>query len=266
MSVVVYFGFVVYLMLSRDASAQLCEQCDTSKAAFFATSSGLSSGACGYGSFALKLNSEHVAAARQNIYLSGQGCGACYQIRCENKAVCSKNGTSIVVTDFHNAKTNFTDFVLSSRAFRAMALPGKDKQLLGIGIVDVEYKRVPCVYKGQNLAIRVEEFSKPPNYLAVKILYQGGQTKIVGAEVARVDAPSNWISMKHNYGAVWDTSAAPKGALQFRFIIYSGYDAQYFYTNQVLPAKWKPGVVYDSTAQIDNVAIEKCKACKGFKL
>ena len=43
--------------------------------------------------------------------------------------------------------------------------------------------RVPCVYKGQNLTIRVEEFSKPPNYLAIKVLYQGGQTLIFGGEV-----------------------------------------------------------------------------------
>ncbi|KAH9610467.1 hypothetical protein KSS87_018071 [Heliosperma pusillum] len=257
---------VFLLVFSSYATAELCEQCDTSKAAFFATSSRLSSGACGYGALAVNLYGGHVAAARQNIYRNAQGCGACYQIRCQNSAVCNKAGTNIVVTDFHNAKTNFTDFVLSSRAFRAMALPGKDKSLLGLGIVDVEYKRVPCFYKGQNLAIKVEEFSKPPNYLAIKVLYQGGQTKIVGAEVAGVDIPSNWVSMSHNYGAVWDTSAAPKGSLQLRFIIYSGFDAQYFYTNQVLPAKWKPGVVYNTTVQIDNVAIEKCKACKGFKL
>jgi len=47
--------------------------------------------------------------------------------------------------------------------------------------------RVPCVYKGQNLALRVEEYSKFPYYLAIKILYQGGQTDILTADVAQVN-------------------------------------------------------------------------------
>ncbi|KAK9666703.1 hypothetical protein RND81_14G205000 [Saponaria officinalis] len=257
---VIFISFI-FLFFSSFASAQLCEQCDTSKAAYFATSSPLSSGSCGYGG----LYGSHIAAARRNIYRDAQGCGACYQIRCENSAVCSKKGTNIVVTDIHNAKDNATDFVLSSRAFRAMALPGKDKLLLGLGIIDVEYKRVPCVYNGHNLTIQVETYSKPPNYLAIKVLYQGGQTRILGAEVIGNDRNPTWISMSHNYGAVWDTSSAPKGALEFRFIIASGFDAQYFYTNQIIPANWKPGVVYSSSVQINNIAIENCKSCKGFK-
>ncbi|KAL9231881.1 hypothetical protein vseg_007044 [Gypsophila vaccaria] len=259
----IIFISLIPLLLSSFASAQLCEQCDTSKAAYFSPSTPLSSGSCGYGG----VYGSHIAAARQNIYENGQGCGACYQIRCENSAVCSKKGTNIVVTDIHNAKDNATDFVLSSRAFRAMALPGKDKLLLGLGIVDVEYKRVPCVYRGHNLSIQVEAYSKPPNYLAIKILYQGGQTRILGAEVIGDDKFNpTWVSMSHNYGAVFDTSSAPKGALEFRFIIASGFDAQYFYTNRIIPAKWAPGVVYNSTVQIDNISIEKCKACKGFKV
>ncbi|KAJ8428538.1 hypothetical protein Cgig2_003786 [Carnegiea gigantea] len=94
--------------------------------------------------------------------------------------------------------------------------------------------RVPCVYQDQNFAFHVEKFSKFPNYLAIKVLHQGGQTEIGTAEVAQVDSPT-WISMKHNYGVVWDTEKAPTGPLQFRFAIYSGFDAQYFYTEQVLP-------------------------------
>jgi len=36
------------------------------------------------------------------------------------------------------------------------------------------------------LAVRVEESSKKPDYLAIKFLYQGGQTEIVGVDVAQV--------------------------------------------------------------------------------
>lgn len=46
--------------------------------------------------------------------------------------------------------------------------------------------RVPCEYKNQNLAVRVEESSQNPQYLAIKFLYQGGQTEIVSVDVAKV--------------------------------------------------------------------------------
>ncbi|KAJ8428540.1 hypothetical protein Cgig2_003788 [Carnegiea gigantea] len=250
-----------FMFLLFTSAAATCNQCVLSKAAFFASSSGLSSGACGYGSLALNMYAGHLAAALPSIYRAGAGCGACYQIRCKNSALCGTTGTTVVVTDLHTDKTNTTSFVLSSRAFRAMALPGKDKQLLSLGIVDVEYKRVPCVYKGQNLALRVEEYSKFPYYLAVKILYQGGQTDILTVDVAQV-GQGNWKPMKRNYGVVWDSNQIPTGPLQFRFAINSGFDARYFNTYQVLPKNWVPGVIYNSTVQINDIALDGCTPCK----
>ena len=46
--------------------------------------------------------------------------------------------------------------------------------------------RVPCVYEGKNLSLRVEERSRAPSELAVRFLYQGGQTDIVAVDVAKV--------------------------------------------------------------------------------
>ncbi|KAL2936922.1 Expansin-like A3, partial [Bienertia sinuspersici] len=230
MKMAVFLLSFIFLFISSASAA--CNQCVLSKAAFFASSKGLSTGACGYGPLALNMYGGHVAAAAPSLYKKGEGCGACYQIRCKNSGICSARGTEIVVSDIHTGNT--TDFVLSSRAFRAMALPGKDKQLLQIGIANVEYRRVPCVYKGQNLTIRVAEFSKPPNYLAIQVLYQG----------------------------VFDTSNAPTGKLMLRFIINSGFDARYFQAGEVLPANWKPGVMYQSKAQIKDVALDGCAPCK----
>lgn len=61
------------------------------------------------------------------------------QIRCKNSKLCSKEGTSVTVTDQNT--NNQTDFVVSSRAFSAMANQGKAQDLLELGIVHVEYKR-----------------------------------------------------------------------------------------------------------------------------
>ncbi|CAO2813681.1 unnamed protein product [Amaranthus hypochondriacus] len=261
----IFFCFFFFLLFTSANAG--CSQCIQSKATFFGSSNALSSGACGYGPLALDLYGGHVAAAIPSIYGNGEGCGACYQIKCKNSTVCKSSGTHIVVTDIHNDTNKTTDFVLSTKALRAIALPGKDKHLLHLGVIDVEYTRVPCVYKGQNLAIRVEEFSKPPNYLAIKVLYQGGQTLIFGGEVlGPVDQPHHIAFLSRKYGAMWETDRAPTGNLTFRFVIGSGFDARYFYTNEgVLPANWKPGVIYNSTVQISDVLINGCEPCKPWK-
>lgn len=55
--------------------------------------------------------------------------------------------------------------------------------------------RVPCDYKNQGLAVRVEESSQKPYYLAIKILFQGGQTEIVAVDVAQVNQTINIIAL-----------------------------------------------------------------------
>ncbi|XP_021743128.1 expansin-like A2 [Chenopodium quinoa] len=237
-----------------------CDQCVLSKASVITRASTLSSGACGYGSLALNFNGGHVAAGIPSLYKDGAGCGACFQIRCKNSGMCSKAGTKVIMTDV-NKSNNSSDFVLSSRALRAMALHGKDQQILKLGVVDVEYKRIPCDYKGQNLAIRVEETSKNPGYLAINILYQGGQTEIVAIDIARVGS-TNWSFMNRKYGAIWETTKYPgPGPLQFRFVVTSGFDGKNVWAQNVLPANWKAGVTYDSKVQIDDIALQGCTPC-----
>lgn len=153
--------------------------------------------------------------------------------------------------------------------------------------------RIPCDYENKNLSIRVEENSRRPNYLAIKFMYQGGQTDIVGVDVAVVSAytepvrfsrmdrshlrfvagantfsldrqvgSSNWQFMRRDYGPVWSTSRAPAGPLQFRMVVTAGYDGKWVWAQSaVLPTDWKTGSVYDSGVQIDDIAQEGCDPC-----
>ncbi|GFQ01880.1 expansin-like a2 [Phtheirospermum japonicum] len=248
---------VIFVIVVSSATA--CDRClHQSKVAFYSSDQPLRSGACGYGSLAIGFNYGRLAAAVPSIYKDGAGCGACFQMRCKDANICSKEGTNVIVTDLNN--DNRTDFVLSNKAFMAMAKNGSGQDLLKRGLVDVDYKRIPCDYK-KNLTIRVEESSqKENNYLAIKILYQGGQTEIVSMDVAQVEA-ANWGSMSRNYGAVWDASKVPNGALQFRFRVTAGYDGKWYWAKHVLPADWKNGLVYDSGLQITDIAQEGCSVC-----
>lgn len=252
------FVVLIFIMLFV-SSVTACDRCiHQAKAAYFYSDSALSSGACGYGSLALNFNKGFLAAGFRPLYKDGAGCGACFQIRCKNGTLCSKAGTKVILTDLNTNSKN--DFVLSNSAFKAMANPGKEQDVLRLGIADVEHKRIPCDYKGQNMAIRVEESSQNTGYLAIKILYQGGQTEIVAIDVSQVGAPK-WTFMSRNYGAVWDTSKVPSGPLQFRFLVTSGYDGKYIWAKNVLPSDWKPGVIYDTNVQISDIAQEACSPC-----
>nr|XP_043606959.1 expansin-like A1 [Erigeron canadensis] len=259
MSIFIYFLFTISTIIASASSA--CDRClHQSKAVAFTNASALSYGACGYGSSAPSFYNGHLAAAIPSIFKLGSGCGACFQVRCMDGKLCSKAGTQVIVTDLNDKNTK-AELVLSSRALMAMANKGMEQNILKLGAANVEYKRVPCNYKGKNLAVRVEESSnKPSSYLAIKFLYQGGQTEIVAVNVARVGS-TNWGFLSRKSGAIWDTSRVPAGALQFRLVVTSGYDRKSIWAKSVLPANWNAGVVYDSGVQIDDVAEEGCGQC-----
>ncbi|KAH9321444.1 hypothetical protein KI387_016083, partial [Taxus chinensis] len=201
-------------------------------------------GACGYESFASTLNGGAAASASAKIYREGIGCGACYQIRCTNQTICTKSGVKVVVTDY--TENNERDFVLTTPTFSSLAQPSKSAELIKIGIPDIEYKRIPCEYPGQNMTVEISKISNYPSFFAFLFLYQGGQTDITSVDVAQVGS-SDWKHMTHNYGAVWSMLDPPMGDLSIRMVVTSGYDEYTLWSREgVLPSNGKVRSVYDT--------------------
>lgn len=273
---VVLCCFCLLLLLASAASAG-SERCvRQGKAAYSPSLSRLaphgSSGACGYGAMAAEINGGFLAAGGPRQHRGGLGCGRCFQMRCRDAKLCSAGGVRVVLTDFH--RSNRTDFLLAGPAFAALAKPGMAQHLNRLDALPVEYKRIPCEYKEKNLSIRVEESSdRSRGNLVVKLLYQGGQTDILAVDVAAAvgsssasasASPSEWRFMTRVYGPVWSTPRAPAGPLRFRAVVTGGYDGKWVWADQeVLPADWRPGQVYDTGVRIADVARDGCRGCAG---
>lgn len=89
----------------------------------------------------------------------------------------------MVVTDTGSAIGRGTDFVLSYGAFVKLARTNKGKLLVALGVIDAEYKRVPCQYPGTTVKVMVHEKSRYPGYLAIVFLYQDGQSDITAVQI-----------------------------------------------------------------------------------
>ncbi|KAK4485858.1 hypothetical protein RD792_008506, partial [Penstemon davidsonii] len=232
-------------------NSDTCSDCFTpSKASYYPNSDdrGTETGRCGYGTFGATINSGDVSAA-SDLYRDGVGCGACYQVKCSNMNYCSDKGVNVVITD-HGSSHN-TDFILSSRAFGRMAQnTDAAASLLALGIVDIEYRRVPCSYPNKNITIKIDENSNYPHYLAFVIWYQQGKKDITSVQLCETQSYECKL-LDRSYGAVWTTTSPPSGPLSVR-MLFSDENGDETWITPVndIPSNWKPGDIYDSGVQV----------------
>ncbi|KAG6788709.1 hypothetical protein POTOM_004786 [Populus tomentosa] len=208
---------------------------------------GTPTGACGFGGYGGTVNDANVAGVSR-LFKNGTGCGGCYQVSCKAPNLCSDDGVNVVVTDYGEGDN--TDFILSTRAYARMARPNMALELLAYGVVDVEFRRIPCRFPGYNLMFKVHEHSRFPEYLATVLLYQAGQNEILAVELRQEDC-EEWRGMRRAYGAVWDMANPPKGAISLKLqVCGSAAEVTWVQADNVLPSDWKAGVAYDSAIQL----------------
>ncbi|XP_047168624.1 expansin-like B1 [Vigna umbellata] len=200
-------------------------------------------GACGFGEYGKTVNDGSVAGVSW-LWKNGSGCGACYQVRCKIAELCDENGAYVVVTDY--GEGDRTDFIMSARGYSKL---GRNTyaaaELLKYGVVDVEYRRVPCRYGGYNLLVKVHEHSRNPHYLAILILYIGGTYDVTAVELWQEEC-QEWRRMRRAFGTVFDAENPPRGDIKLRFQLSGNAEQYWVQSKNVISGDWEAGAVYDS--------------------
>ncbi|KAF8690847.1 hypothetical protein HU200_041246 [Digitaria exilis] len=206
-------------------------------------------GACGYQTAVGKQPFESmIAAGSTPLYRGGEGCGACYEVKCTTNAACSGQPVTIVITDQSPGGLfpgEVAHFDMSGTAMGAMARPGMADKLRAGGVLRIQYRRVQCKYPGVNIAFKVDQGANP-YYMNVLIEFEDDDGDLNAVDL--MEAGSRvWTPMAHNWGAMWRLNNGKRlnGPFGLRLTSDSG---RVLVVNNAIPAGWKPGMTYRSVA------------------
>lgn len=206
---------------------------------------GSDGGACGYGSLVdVKPLRARVGAVSPVLFKGGEGCGACYKIKCLDKSICSRRAVTVIITDeCPGCSRGSTQFDLGGAAFGRMAIAGDGNQLRNRGEISVMYRRTPCKYPGKNITFRVNEGSTD-FWLSLLVEFEGGDGD-VGSMHIKEASSTEWVEMQHVWGATWCITAGPlRGPFSVKLTTLS--TAQTLSARDVIPSNWSPKATYTS--------------------
>jgi hypothetical protein len=137
-------------------------------------------------------------------------------------------------------------FDLSGTAFGAMAKPGLSDKLRHAGIIDMQFRRVPCNHRGLTINFHVHHTSNP-NYLAVLVEYANKEGTVVQMDL-KERGSRYWTPMRRSWGSIWriDSSHRLQGPFSLRI---RGESGKTLVAKNVIPANWRPGADYRSSVQ-----------------
>ncbi|EMS63068.1 Expansin-B7 [Triticum urartu] len=159
------------------------------------------------------------SCGNEPLFKDGKGCGSCYLIRCVSAGhpACSGVPETVIITDMNYYPVSRFHFDLSGTAFGAMAKDGRNDELRHAGIIDMQFRRVPCQYPGLTVTFHVQHGSNP-YYLAILVEYENGDGDV------------------------------DQGPFSLRITNESG---KTLVADQVIPADWEPNEIYSSIIQFD---------------
>ncbi|KAG4972009.1 hypothetical protein AAZX31_13G280700 [Glycine max] len=205
---------------------------------------GSNGGACGYGTLVdVKPLKGRVAAVGPVLFKKGEGCGACYKVKCLDRSICSKRAVTVIITDeCPGCRTDRTHFDLSGSAFGRMALSGENVKLRNRGEIPILYRRASCKYGGKNIVFHVNEGSTP-FWLSLQVEFQNGDG-VIGSMHIQQAGSSEWLQMKREWGANWCIIKGPlKGPFSVKLSTSTGKS---LIAKDVIPSNWAPKASYTS--------------------
>ncbi|XP_011084266.1 putative expansin-B2 [Sesamum indicum] len=184
-----------------------------------------------------------IAAGNNNIFKSGKGCGACYQVKCTDHSLCSGSPITITITDECPGACNNEafHFDLSGKAFGSLAKPGHADALRKAGKVNIKYKRVQCNYNG-GMTFKIDAGSNP-NYLAFAIEHVHGDGDIAAVEILASNS-KEWMAMQPSWGATWKVGLPVEVKGPFSVRVTTIQSGRKVVAHQAIPANWSPGQHY----------------------
>lgn len=208
---------------------------------------GSDGGACGYGTLVDVVPMKaRVGSVSPVLFKDGEGCGACYKVRCLDRGVCSRRAVTVVVTDeCPGGLCAFgrTHFDLSGAAFSRMAVAGAGGRLRDRGQLSVVYRRTACKYGGKNIAFRVNEGSTN-FWLSLLVEFEDGEGDIGSMQIKQANSVE-WLDMRHVWGATWCLVRGPLvGPFSVRLTTLSARKT--LTARDVIPRNWTPKATYTS--------------------
>ncbi|KAF5934984.1 hypothetical protein HYC85_026113 [Camellia sinensis] len=204
---------------------------------------GSDGGACGYGSLVdVKPLRARVGAVSPVLFKGGEGCGACYKVKCLDDSICSRRAVTVIITDEcpgGYCSAGRTHFDLSGACLRPHGL-----SLATITNYAIEARSpTPCKYPGKNIAFHVNEGSTD-YWLSLLVEFEDGDGD-VGSMHIREASSIEWVEMKHIWGATWCIVGGPlKGPFSVKLTTLS--TARTLSARDVIPSNWSPKATYTS--------------------
>ncbi|RZR95561.1 hypothetical protein BHM03_00024421 [Ensete ventricosum] len=200
-------------------------------------------GACGYGSLVdVRPLRARVGAVSPVLFKGGQGCGACYKVRCLDPSICSRRAVTVIVTDEcpgGYCASGRTHFDLSGAAFGRMAVVGEAGQIRDRGEISIVFRR----YSPECLTLLSTRFATKVKGWRLKKVYNS-----VGLNLAYslLQASSvEWLEMKHIWGGNWCFNGGPlQGPFSVKLTTLTTQKT--FSAWDVIPSNWSPDATYTS--------------------